>query len=67
MKMYKVTVSEPDEGHCVTWFSSETKAKQFALGRADEGGNPLVQAIEFPSGKKAIIDWLNTNFNRDNG
>lgn len=64
MKMYKVTVSEPDEGHCVTWFSAETKAKQFAKKK---DGDPLVQPVEFPSGKKAIIEWLNANFNRDNG
>jgi len=65
MKMYKVTAFKSDEGACVTWFSSETKAKQFA--KKEGGEHPLVEPVEFPSGKKAIIEWLNANCTKGNG
>ncbi len=65
MKMYKVTASDDAKGVIVVvWFSSLTKAKQFVK---NEGDNPTLEPVEFPTGKKAIIEWLNGNFNRDNG
>lgn len=64
MKMYKVTESDTQQGAPLHWFSSETKAKQFAKMLKDA---TTVEAVEFPSGKKAILDWLNANCTKNNG
>ena len=66
MKMYKVTVCEPIEGEKAVWFfSSESAIKAFV--KKEKISATVIEPVEFPSGKKAIIEWLNANFNRDNG
>ena len=67
MKMYKLTVLDAQEGAMVSWFSSKTEAEATQKQLKGVGETTLIQSIEFPTGKKAIIEWLNTNYNRDNG
>lgn len=72
MKVYRCDFYDQDEGATVSWHSNKKEAedrlKQLQLDRGATAQGPEgVAAIEIPSGKRDLIDWLNENLNRDNG
>lgn len=75
MKLYRTVISDKDEGTCYTWHGGYNIAlrelRRLQRERNNGGGVPLgpehVESIEISVGKKALIQWLNANFTRDNG
>ena len=75
MKLYKVVFQDSEEGVCLMWFSSKREADKALCELQDEArkmnrhphGPECVDEVDVPTRKKELLQWLNSNFNRDNG
>ena len=74
MKLWKLTTQTPDCGERWNWFSNCADAKRAAMQHRRDYANDAVLAngwqiecVDFPSGKKALIEWLNANAPDGNG
>jgi hypothetical protein len=55
-----------DHGNRQEWFATWNQAMRFARREkiADEAH---FDTVDIPAGKRGLIEWLNTHFNKDNG
>ena len=73
MKLYRVYVTDPDEGMCLWWEGSLKAAQQrlrqeIAVYDDPETAEPSgIDGVEVPPGKAGLLRWLNKNLVRDNG
>jgi len=82
MKIYKVSVHDPDEGACLSWHASlaeANKARRKAKhtiymatqickdARRDAGEPSHITTMQIPMTKQGLLDWLNSHFTHDNG
>ena len=67
MRVWRAQGRDPHLGTIQVWATSERNAR--ILFRNDYGGmKPLsVEALEIPTTKAGLVEWLNRNFNTDNG
>jgi hypothetical protein len=62
--VYRLTVIDPEDGCCLEWYSTRTKA-EFAMKKKE--GETWVDAVFIPNTKKALIGFLNIHLTKDNG
>ena len=64
--LHRICWSCPDTGRRQEWFTTAAKAMRYARREkiADEAHFDLV---EIPKTRLALCEWLNENFNTDNG
>lgn len=62
MVIYK-TIKDPATGEGVSWQASQTEASKARgeIKKLGQGFKPETMTVDFPTGKGAIIDWLNKN------
>lgn len=65
MKIWRGWLSHAHEGRCYVWATSQRAARQLARNELD--GDWHFEQIEVPTKKAELAEWLNKNFNRDNG
>ena len=59
-------------GDTISWHSSrksaESELKSLQSQRAEPPTGPEgIECVDFPAGKKDVIQWLNSNLQNDNG
>jgi len=64
--LHRICWSCPDQGNRQEWFTTAAKAMRYARREkiADEAHFDMV---EIPKTRLALCEWLNENFNTDNG
>jgi hypothetical protein len=58
---------DPHEGTCYRWFATSKEAEATMPEGLPEGAQVTITRITIPDGKKALVEWLNSNFDRNNG
>ncbi len=63
MKLHRITFTHKDGGNRFAYASSETEASKMSTKLKAEhgGGKPTREPIEVPTGKDALLEWLNEN------
>jgi hypothetical protein len=68
MCIYQLKIDSADEGEVIRWFSRKTDAQAAVEDHAPFGGcagtwgyDFEIDAIDVPTKKAALIDWLNAN------
>jgi len=64
--LHRLCWSCPDEGNRQEWFSTWNQAMRFARREKIADGAHF-DTVDIPAGKRGLIEWLNTHFNKDNG
>ena len=64
--LHRVSWSDPDIGNRQQWFTTWNKAMQFARREGISDGASFDQ-VEIPKTRIALCEWLNKNFDTDNG
>lgn len=64
--LHRVSWNCPDLGRRQAWFSTWNKAMRFARREGIADGAHFDQ-VEIPRTKIALAEWLNRNFDTDNG
>lgn len=72
MRIYKVVARDPDDGVCLSWHPSKDAAEKALREWRKERNQPSdgpesVDVIDINPTRTGIIQWLNSNFTRDNG
>jgi hypothetical protein len=73
MKVYRISLHDPDMGRLLGWASSKAQAKRAARQLADAMPSPQevesvsIVRIDIPTDRAGLIRWLNDNFISDNG
>lgn len=66
MKLWRAQARDPHLGTVQVWASSERNARaQFQREYSEKP--TAVEAVEIPTTRTGLIEWLNHNFNTDNG
>jgi len=66
MTLHRVAWNCPDDGRRQQWFTTWTKAMQFARREGISDGARFDQ-VEIPKTKVAMCEWLNKHCNTENG
>ena len=74
MKLWRCTVYSVDDGTCLSWHASKREAdirlrveKQFDKKGTHKDDFDRVEPVDVPTKKAGLIEWLNSNLDRDNG
>lgn len=67
MKVWKAWTTHPHDGYLQVWASSERAVRTLARNEWSTQASLHVEQIEIPTNKAGLIEWLNSNFNTDNG
>ena len=72
MRIYKVIWQEPDMGVLQSWHASKREAEKALRHQQQElgdmgGGNGWIDAVDIPTTRAGLLNWLNTCFTTDNG
>ena len=72
MKIYRCNFYCPVMGNTISWHSSrksaEDELRSLQLQRAEPPVGPEgIECVDFPTRKKDVIQWLNSNLKSDNG
>lgn len=69
MNLYRVVWHDPHQGTCYEWHATKGSAHRSRV--AMHADNPeidhSVDRVVVKDGKLGLVDWLNRNFDRDNG
>jgi hypothetical protein len=72
VKLYRADVFGPD-GSMLRWHTSKREAEREQARWIREEGDAAglqagaVRAVEIPTDRAGLVDWLNRHFNTDNG
>lgn len=64
--LHRVCWSCPDNGRRQEWFTTWNLAMRCAR-REKIVDSAHFDTVDIPTGKKSLAEWLNNNFNTDNG
>jgi hypothetical protein len=64
--LHRICWSCPDQGNRQEWFTTAAKAMRYAR-REKIADQAHFSMVEIPTGRLALTEWLNENFNTDNG
>lgn len=74
MYIYKITWNDPSDGDCIAWAKNKAAATAAIVEVRDtykgewlSNADIACQRIDVPTTRAALTDWLNRNFQRDNG
>jgi hypothetical protein len=64
--LHRLCWSCPDHGRRQEWFTTWNLAMRFAR-REKIADSAHFDTVDIPTGKMSLAEWLNHNFNTDNG
>jgi hypothetical protein len=72
MKVIRLSYWDSDNGCCLSWHRNKSEAEKHLShlsedGRLNGDGPTTIKTVEIPTDKDGLIDWLNANFDTDNG
>lgn len=67
MRLYRVSYYDKDHGSMLRWAAHKYQALLRRSDLTDNLDACTIEEIQIPSGKDALVAWLNENFTSDNG
>lgn len=67
MKIWRAWTIHPHDGTLYVWASSERAVRALARNEWSTQAPLNIEHVEIPTDKAGLIEWLNSNFNTDNG
>lgn len=70
MKIYRAVYWDRDLGQLFSWHSNKADAQRWVRQMLESGpsqGPAEAEAIDIPTDRKGLLEWLNANLQSDNG